>query len=296
MAVYVREASIIDDRQVLTGLARTYLNDDADEGRFRWLYQENPFGPARAWIACGNDGDAVGMAAVFPRQMYCGGAVMPGCVLGDFCISTNYRSLGPAVQLQRTCLACARSGEFALAYDFPSATMLGIYQHLGVRPFGKSVRRVKALRVDRKIKRILPSVTLSRPLAAAVNFALALRDRKSSGLLGLEFCLQDAPCTSEYSELADQVGSSLGICTVRSAKYLNWRYWQHPRVKYEFLTARRGKELRGYCTFTVADGNATIAELFGDVNDDQVGIRPIARVDCIAANSGPSNGEPAGAE
>jgi len=269
MAVYVREANLIDDQGVLTGLARAYLDGDADEARFRWLYHESPFGPARAWIAWGKDGDAAGIAAVFPRRMYCDGLVVPACVLGDFCISTKYRSLGPALQLQRACLACARSGEFALAYDFPSTTMLGIYQHLGVRPLWKSVRMVKVLRAD-NIARILPAPILSRPVATAVNFTLALRDRKGPVAPGLDFRLEDEPCTSEYSELADRIGSSLGMCTVRSAEYLNWRYRQHPRVKYEFLTARRGKELVAYCTFTLSAGNATIAELFGNMDDQMV--------------------------
>jgi hypothetical protein len=269
MAVYVRQANLIDDQGILTGLARAYLNGDADEVRFRWLYQQNPFGPARVWIACEKQDKAVGMAAVFPRRMYCDGVVVSGCVLGDLCISREYRSLGPALQLQRACLACARSGEFALAYDFPSTTMLRIYQHLGVRPLWKSVRMVKVLRAD-NIARVLPAPILSRPVATALNFALALRDRRSSDPHGLDFCLEDAPCTSEYSELADKVGSSLGICTVRSAEYLNWRYRQHPRVKYEFLTARRGKELLAYCTFTLSAENATIAELFGNMNDQVV--------------------------
>jgi GNAT acetyltransferase-like protein len=270
MAVLVREASLTDDQHLLIGLARTYLNGDADGGRFRWLYQENPFGPARAWIACGKNGDAAGMAAVFPRQMYCDGVAVSGCVLGDFCTSTKYRSLGPALQLQRACLACARSGEFALAYDFPSATMVGIYERLGIRPAGKSVRWVKVLRVDNKIELILPIRTVSRPVAAILNGALALRDHKMSGPPGVNFHLEEALCTSEYSELAERVGSSLGICTVRSAEYLNWRYRQHPYLNYEFFTVRRGKELLAYCTFTVAGGNATIAELFGNMNDDDL--------------------------
>ena len=137
MAIYVRQASLIDDERILTGLAQRYLNEDADERRFRWLYRENPFGPARAWIAYEKDNEAVGMAAVFPRRMYCDGVAVSGCVLGDLCIATKFRSLGPALQLQRACLACARSGEFALAYDFPSTTMLGVYRHLGVGAGGK---------------------------------------------------------------------------------------------------------------------------------------------------------------
>jgi hypothetical protein len=269
MAIYVREANLIDDQGVLISLAQTYLNGDSDESRFRWLYQENPFGQARAWLACENRDEVIGMAAVFPRRMYRESVVVTGCVLGDLCISTKYRSVGPALQLQRACLACARSAEFAVAYDFPSTTMARFYGRLGILPFEKSVRLVKILRVDKKIERFFRMPVLSRPIAAAGNFALAFSGRKSSDRPGLDVRLEDAPCSSPYSELAERIGSSWGICTVRNAEYLNWRYRQHPRLKYEFLAGWRGNELLAYCIFTTADGNATIAELFGSM-DNQV--------------------------
>ena len=133
-AVYVREADLIDDGPVLADLAGRYLSGNVEEKRFRWLYQENPFGLAQAWIAWDGPEKAVGMAAAFPRKMYCNGSVIAGCVLGDFCVSPEYRSLGPALQLQRACLDFAQSENFALAYDFPSTAMVGIYRHLGFHP------------------------------------------------------------------------------------------------------------------------------------------------------------------
>lgn len=280
MGIYVRDASLIDDRKTLAQLAQQFLSPDADEDRFCWLYERNPFGPARAWIACEKHGEAIGMAAIFPRCMHRDGKIVLGCVLGDLCISPQYRSVGPALQLQRACLACARSGEFAVAFDFPSTTMLSIYEHLGLRPIGNSVRFAKKLRVDSKIANVVRVPALARPIAAAMNFALALSDRKSTGRTELELRLETSPCNAEYSTLAKQVGSSLGICTVRSAEYLNWRYQQHPHRKYEFLTARRSNELLTYCAFTVSDGDATIAELFGNMESEVVVslLRELARM------------------
>lgn len=266
MAIYVRLANLIDDETILTDLARKYLHQDADQRRFQWLYRENPFGPARAWIAYENDTEAVGMAAVFPRQMYCAGAVVLSCVLGDLCIATKYRSLGPALQLQRACLECVRSGEFGIAYDFPGTTMLGIYRHLGIQPVATSIRMAKVLRADEKVRRVIPARILSRPAAAAANFALSVADRTFADVPGIEFELEEAPCTSEYSELASRIGSSLGACTIRSAEYLNWRYRQHPHRKYEFFVARQNSGMLAYCTFAVEDGNAIVAELFGSID------------------------------
>ena len=270
MAPYIREANLQKDQQGLSDLARSYLKDGADDERFCWLYQKNPFGPARAWIACEANGEPVGMAAVFPRLMYHRGAVATACVLGDFCVSQKYRSLGLALQLQRACLATVKAGEFALAYDFPSTAMLSIYRHLGIQPTAKLVRLLKPLRVDDKVQRILPARALSRPAAVVANFALELKEPAPSNPPGVEFRMEEGPCASEYSQLADRIGSSLGMCTVRSAEYLNWRYGQHPNRKYEFLAARRGVELLAYCAFSTAEGIVTVAELFGSMVEQAV--------------------------
>jgi GNAT superfamily N-acetyltransferase len=267
-AVYVREADLIEDGPALADLAKRYLSSNADEKRFRWLYQENPFGLAQAWIACDSAEKAVGMAAVFPRKMYCNGTVIAGCVLGDFCVSPEYRSLGPALQLQRACLKFAQSESFALAYDFPSTAMVGVYRHLGFHPACTSVRNVKPLRAETYAHSL--HVSLPRSVATAINHVLSLQNHRSSRLSGMEFALEDTACTTEYYRLAEKVGSSLGICTIRNAEYLNWRYRQHPHLKYEFLTARRAKELVAYCTFAQSSDEATIAELFGYVSDDDV--------------------------
>ena len=157
-----------------------------------------------------------------------------------------------------------------MAYDFPSTAMLSIYQHLGIRPFGKFVRMIKPLRVDDKMERMLPARILSRPASVAVNFALEMKEPAPFEPPGVEFGMEEAPCKLEYSQLADRIGSSLGVCTVRSAEYLNWRYWQHPSRKYEFLAARRGDELLAYCAFSTDDGIATIAELFGSMDKQAV--------------------------
>src|SRR5258707_14285040 len=104
--ISIRPAALDADRKVLVETLARYLNPLSDERRFDWLYRENPHGQGRAWIACGPDNSTiVGMAAAFPRRIWIGGAENVGWVLGDFCVSDQNRSLGPALQLQRACLA-----------------------------------------------------------------------------------------------------------------------------------------------------------------------------------------------
>ncbi len=265
-STYVREADLIQDRPVLTALTRGHLRADADEKRYQWLYRENPFGEARAWIACDKNDHAIGMAALFPRQMYSHNKIVPGCVLGDLCVAPEHRTVGAALQLQRACLHAVHSGEFAVAYDFPSSTMLLIYKHLRIEPTNQSIRMAKVLRADR-ISRHLNLPGVSRALVDSANFVLALEDRALATPTKVEFSLEDSPCGPEYSELAEEVGSSFGMCTVRSMEYLNWRYRLHPHVPYEFLTARRGGRLLAYCVFTQSADNVTVADFFGEAED-----------------------------
>src|SRR5689334_2271319 len=105
MKLSVRPADLYSDRDALIDLMLRYLTPMSDGPRYDWLYCRNPDGPARVWVMVDElDGNMVGSAAAIPRQMYVGKQRMLGCVLMDFWIHPEYRSVGPAVQLQRACM------------------------------------------------------------------------------------------------------------------------------------------------------------------------------------------------
>jgi hypothetical protein len=285
MAVQLREANLIRDEAALVGMTQTYLGA-TDDQRFRWLYRDGPCGPARVWLAFnGSSQNPIGMAALFPRQGFIEGEQVLGCVLGDFCVSEHYRSLGPAIQLQRACLSMIKSGEFAFSYDFPSASMLGVYRYMGIEPIDTSVRMVKLLTAGAQIRQRVAVPMLANALAKVADFGLALKDRAFRREDGMEYRLDDQPCSFEYLQLAQQIGSSLGNCVFRSPDYLNWRYRRHPWRKYEFLTCHRGGELQAYSIFTFEDGRAHVVDLFGS-GEEEVLTGLLKRLVCLVRNRG----------
>src|SRR5579885_1734712 len=105
MTLEVRLADLENDSKPLVALLNSQLSPDIDSARFDWLYRRAPHGKGKVWLAKDLDsGELVGAAAAFPRQIFWKGRMESGCVLGDFCVSTKYRSLGPALQLQRKCM------------------------------------------------------------------------------------------------------------------------------------------------------------------------------------------------
>src|SRR5215475_7474769 len=121
MNVAIRAANLESDRRSIIDTLSRFLTPLSDDRRFRWLYENNPHGEACAWVAYSADDDTfVGIAAAFPRRIYMNGEEKLSWVLGDFCVDPQYRSLGPALQLQRACLVAAEAAGLAFCYDFPS--------------------------------------------------------------------------------------------------------------------------------------------------------------------------------
>ena len=270
MSLVIRPAHLESDQELLIDTLIRHLNPLYDNARFNWLYKNNPHGLARTWIMSDTaSSTVVGMAGAFPRRVYIGVQEATCWVLGDFCIHEHYRLLGPALQLQRACLADMHPETVAFSYDFPSASMLAVYKRLHIDPLGNICRFAKPLRIDRKVEelvRVPPLVSLMKWVG---NLALAFQDRSVCDTGELTIALHEGWCGEEFSVLARDVGWQYGVCVQRSAEYLNWRYVANPLLRCEILTARRHGVLVAYSVFAQSGEDAMVMDLFG-VQDRQI--------------------------
>jgi broad specificity phosphatase PhoE len=258
MKISIRPADLHQDRQLLISMLSQYLRPGCDDLSFDWRYHHNPHGPARAWLAVDDDsetGEPVGVSAAFPRHAQVNGAAKTGWVLGDFCISDKYRTLGPALQLQRATLASV--GEHADAdfcYDFPSRQLTAIYQRLRIQPAASIIRLAKPLRVDEKFRKLKPVVWLG-------NSLLQLSDYKNSRKHRWEIDIHQGECGEEFTQLLKRSHAAAQVSIVRSAEYLNWRYLAHPVIRHQIITARKAGELAGYLVFSLDEENVKNARI-----------------------------------
>jgi len=269
MVNLIRSAEVDGERATLTAFLSTYLSPDANDTRYEWLYCKNPAGIARVWVACeAETGRIVGVSAAFPRRIHYRGQEARGYVLGDFCIHPDYRSLGPAVGLQRNSLEDLSKEGAELIFDFPSTSMLAIYKRLQIEPQESAIRFAKPLRADGQIQKRIPNKAAGRTLAVAANVALRLRDAGFGRSRAWTISEETAPCGEEFTLATRQWVSRMGICADRSAGYLNWRFLQHPQRRYHLLTARKNGRLCGYLIYHWAGEDATVVDLLAE--EDQV--------------------------
>jgi hypothetical protein len=266
----VRLANLDADGPLIVEFLRKNHTPQSTSERFDWLYRRGPAGAAKAWILVDSKTSmTLGVAAAFPRRLYAHGQEVCGWVLGDFCIESSFRSLGPAVQLQEVCLRQLQSESRSIFYDFPSLAMTAVYRRLKVPIAQQFIRLVKPLRVDSKIRKRIRQPQLATALTAVVNEGLSAFNKGNSSRRGESPKLYSGRCTVEFTKLAGTLGSKFGICNQRSADYLNWRFRKHPYRSYELIIRHDPdhRALLGYAVLS-EDGNClNVVDLFGNPED-----------------------------
>jgi GNAT superfamily N-acetyltransferase len=286
LATFVSQADLEKDREILIGTVRGLLTPLSDVTRFQWLYISNQYGVARSWyVIDSGSNDVIGMAAAFRRDFFVGEREVTAWVLGDFCLDPQYRSLGPALQLQRACLSVLENSQGGFCYDFPSASMVAVYKRLGFSVAGEMLRLAKPLRVDRKVKEMIKNRAAQRVVASVGNTLLKIASPRARANEALEISIQHGPCGEDFTALAEKQRGKFSFCLQRSAAYLNWRYVSNPLALHEIITARREGCLVGYVVWTHGGEDASIVDLFGEEDREMVW-HLIAEVTALALKRG----------
>lgn len=265
MAVTVRAVDLDTEHEELLAVLERNLTDLPHARRFKWIYRDNPLGPAWSWFACDASGEVVGVASVFRRAMWLGRRVTVCGQVGDFAIDASHRSLGPAVMLQRATFEPVDRGSLTLCYDCPPHDRgMSTFRRIGMSTSASLARHAKLLRANRKIEGRLGEGPMARALTPVGNALLWLRDGDVPRPNGLEIARLAGRFGAELSELDQRVHARDAIRGRRSAEDLNWRYRDDPLHDYIALAARRRGELIGLVILSVSGRDATLVDLFGE--------------------------------
>jgi len=277
MSLTLRRASLIDDHQEIVDLLVRNVTcppcagpgvDPNQQELFDWRHVLNPAGEAWVWLLCDQKKPAIATVSVFPRRMLVDGKMTTCGHVGVVAVDASYRSLGPAVQLQRTTFGLVDSGALAFCYDCPPDDQrMTTFHRLGMPPNSEIGRYGFLFRSNEFLEEHLGSGILSELLAAPANWFLGSRKaaRNEPGLHIEEFTERFG---DEFTELNRRVPSRGVIRGSRSADLLNWRYrecpaWDTPDAK--VLVARRAGEPCGFLAFWIERNRrrAYISDLFG---------------------------------
>jgi hypothetical protein len=265
MTLRVRPVCFDTDRKEFVELLQRNLPALPHAERFAWLYERNPDGPAWAWIVVNEANQkAVGATALFPHGFWLGSKKARCGQVGDFAIDIAYRSLGPALQLQRSTFKPVDDGELAFCYDCPPHDQgMSTFLRLGLSASSSIYRHAKVLKVDRLLENRMGRGICTTATAKVGNLGLQILNLRFGHVSGTEISLLPGPFDHEFDTLDSAIVDDRSVRASRSAAHLNWRFRQDPLHEYQVLVARRNGELLAYVVVALESSGATVVDLFG---------------------------------
>jgi hypothetical protein len=162
--------------------------------------------------------------------------------------------------------------------------MLAVYKRLNIEVNLTMIRYARPLRADRKIAEHVPVRTVARGLSAVVNAGLRLHGNTRKHPADWTIATEGGPWGGEFTEAAREWSPRTGVCVLRTADYLNWRYQRHPLQSYEMLAARQGDKLCGYLIFHRTGEDSIVDDLLAE--DDPVRSALLAEATAVARKQG----------
>lgn len=254
MKLCIEEADLQKDRETLIRLLDENRDYTVTDNRYEWLYLNNPAGRACAWLLKDAEKSSfVGASAAIPRRMWVNGEIMDCFVLSDFSIDPNYRTLGPAVKLNRASVDPVLSGSTPFAYDFPSEKMAVVHRWIKARLLGTAVRMVKPLRVEPFLSKKTGLPLLPKLAGLAGDFLLLHRLSLTMDKGYTAECHEVGIETfnDDFSRLDHELGPQFPVCGVRDREYLVWRYAQNPLRRYHVVGLKKDGQHAGHGIFSL---------------------------------------------
>jgi hypothetical protein len=268
-----------EHREALLKLWRENMPDEeiarvAPE-RFRWLYDQNPAGPAQTWVGVLAPGDEViGCGSLVPRRMLVEGVEINAGILADFTVAKKHRTAGAAIAIQRAVAKGGAPAGFAFQYCYPNEAALPIFRRVRYQPIGETRSWVKPLRTEYKLRDYIKVKPLVKPIGKVVDAALRANDWRT-------FLTRPRLFRARITDSADHRFDKLWANTQpryitgeRSSAYLNWRYAGFTSANYQFFCLHRrsfrigrrveDEELLGYVIYYVKENKVFVADIFCD--------------------------------
>ncbi len=264
MGYVVKEADIHKEKDILLSLlvSNRERENYPYEKRHDWLYYQNPYGAATAWIIWDeNNNVPAGFTAVYPRKMLVQGKEYVCWNCGDFSIEKKYRTLGIALKLRKEAKKNVDEGRIPFLYAHPNNRMRHIHLKAGHVQIAWVKRFALPLKVsnylgERKAARVISSVVADPIVRGMLKFKF-----KKTGDYEVQNqeTMQFGP---EYREICEEVNTGIPVVGLRDETYLTWKFKNHPVVDYQLFNYYENGRLFGYIFFYDFKGTIHVTEFF----------------------------------
>jgi predicted N-acetyltransferase YhbS len=261
-------ADLADQRQEIVSFWNMHL-PGWRESKFDVFYRSNPAGEATCWVMRHDQtGEIAGSTAVFPRTLRIEGKSRLAAIAGDLGVASRHRRKGLALRLHQAVVEHCREADYEFVYGTANPASRVVVTRAGYREIGRTVRLVKVLKTRSYIERS----GLLRPLAGFIarpadavlrSHSYERRYVRPSGIA------TERPdrCDERFDSLWLAGRDHYPICGERTARFLNWRFFDYPPDRFSCFAVRDEESLLGYVVYQVVDGHWHVEDTFATDTD-----------------------------
>lgn len=260
-------ASEITHIQALWAGAFASLQHEAAAAKIDAQYLHNPAGDGECFfLDVSDESDPVGVQCLVMRRFRKNGVNLRAGTMADYVVDSRHRSLGPALQLMKTCITHG-SATLDFLYGFPNKKAEPIFKRVGLSALATLTRHAKLMRSGEFLKnrltqtRAAPFLPVLVPMA---NLALMALDAWQAFTLGRNWRWQAIDSFGDDFDTLWQQSSLNGVVVGdRSRTMLNWRYPLRSRHSIAAGKLADGR-LGGYVVWSVKDGLLVLHDFYCD--------------------------------
>jgi hypothetical protein len=225
-----------DEHAILDLFARSFPHAPRTLEHFRWKYRDNPFGGGRISLTFDEDQRLVGHYSGYPVPFRAFGRDLLAHQIGDTMTDVSVRHIGrgPTSILGRTALHFYEhfcEGQAGFNYGFNVSNI----QKFSLRFLRSDRAEPVTYRVRDLAAHPLERVTRMRRWRAGYRLEIV----RSAG--------------EEWDELFERVAKDYTFLVRRDARYVRWRYLEHPESPYTVIAIRKWRRLVGWMVYRIRD-------------------------------------------
>jgi hypothetical protein len=243
----------------------TFPQLDANK-RIEWSYDTKIFpNPDVFYIRENKESVVIGSCTVFFREFKYKDRILTIGITGDFSIIPQYRSLLPAILLQKRIIEDNKEKKLDLLIAFPNKISYPVQKRAGFIDSGKMMRYVQIIKTKGKLKNIFPYNAPDVVYTVIDSFlhiyyeliSISIKKKNDYKLDG------QFPNENEISKkFIEQSKKKFNLINDISYEYLKWRFLENPLQNYKFFRVRTPKnELVAFIVYSV-DKKNTFVEFF----------------------------------
>ncbi len=234
-----------------------------DKIRYQWLYLRNQAGQPVCFLLKSPEQEVIGLNGLIHRKIKIQNNKSVAGHAIDLLVDKKYRTVGPALQLQRSLIQQIRKQNIPLIFGFPLPAAQLILRRVGYQDLGIRERWVKPLYSYHILKKEIFSQYLTKIITNMIDVGIRIKSkeifyRRPKGIQINENLVFD----KRFDILWNEASNQFNVIGERTSEYLQWRFKQAPNKYKLFSLENKNCKLIAYIIYRKNGRLVSIEDMF----------------------------------